>query len=67
MKRKVREKMYFLDSPSSPGCFWAAQADQCARSIPGSMYVMEEAQRLKLSLGFGCLVSVFVGLRVGLV
>lgn len=39
-----------------------SQSGQCASSVPE-----EEAQKLRLSLGLGCLVSVLVGLRVGLV
>lgn len=38
-----------------------SQSGQCASSVK------EEAQKLRLSLGLGCLVSVPVGLRVGLV
>lgn len=40
-------------------------------NVPGqcqaSPCVMKEAQKLRLSLCFGCLVSFLVGLRVGLV
>lgn len=65
------EKVYFLDSPSSSGCFWLVSGQLRATTVPGQCQaapcVMKEAQKLKLSLGFACLVSFLVGLRVGLV
>ena len=63
------EKVYFLDSPSSSGCFWLVSGQPRVANVPAQCQaaVKEEAQELRLSLGLGCLVSVLVGLRVGLV
>lgn len=67
------KKIYFLDSPSSSGCFslFLASGQPRVTNAPGQCQsapcVMKEAQKLRLSLGFGCLVSFLVGLRVGLV